>query len=110
MGRSATGRRQRTRAMQGIDQSGKVNRALWLLAEGMKRLKGRSGRGAARPFSCQRYQGQKKRQRLALAFPHSLLACGGASNDPFDPGSLRTAVQAAFAEQKVSSSGVACDS
>jgi len=37
--RSATGRRQRTRAIQGIDQNVKVNRALWLLAEGMKQLK-----------------------------------------------------------------------
>ena len=37
--RSATGRRQRTRPIQGIDQNVKVNRALWLLAEGMKQLK-----------------------------------------------------------------------
>lgn len=37
--RSATGRRQRTRAIQGIDQNVKINRALWLLAEGMKQLK-----------------------------------------------------------------------
>ncbi|MHB1692251.1 MAG: DUF932 domain-containing protein [Thiomonas sp.] len=40
MGRSANGRRQRTRPIQGIDQNVKVNRALWLLAEGMKQLKG----------------------------------------------------------------------
>ena len=39
MGRSANGHRQRTRPIQGIDQNVKVNRALWLLAEGMKRLK-----------------------------------------------------------------------
>ena len=39
MGRSANGHHQRTRPIQGIDQNVKVNRALWLLAEGMKRLK-----------------------------------------------------------------------
>ena len=38
--RSANGRRQRTRPVQGIDQNVKVNRALWILAEEMKRLKG----------------------------------------------------------------------
>ena len=35
----ANGRRNRTRAIQGIDQNVKVNRALWILAEEMKRLK-----------------------------------------------------------------------
>lgn len=39
LGRGANGRRQRTRPIQGIDQNIKVNRALWLLAEGMQRLK-----------------------------------------------------------------------
>lgn len=39
-GRSATGRRQQTRPIQGIDQNVKMNRALWMLAEGMKQLKG----------------------------------------------------------------------
>lgn len=39
-GRSANGRRQRTRGVQGIDQNVKLNRALWLLADGMRRLKG----------------------------------------------------------------------
>src|SRR3569833_3393092 len=38
--RTANGRRNRTRAIQGIDQNVKVNRALWILAEEMKRLKG----------------------------------------------------------------------
>ena len=38
-GRSATGRTTRTRPVQGIDQDVKLNRALWLLAEGMRRLK-----------------------------------------------------------------------
>lgn len=38
-GRNANGHRQRTRPIQGIDQNVKVNRALWLLAEGMKQLK-----------------------------------------------------------------------
>lgn len=38
--RTANGRRQHTRAVQGIDQNVKVNRALWLLAEEMRRLKG----------------------------------------------------------------------
>ena len=38
-GRNANGQRQRTRPIQGIDQNVKVNRALWLLAEGMKQLK-----------------------------------------------------------------------
>jgi hypothetical protein len=37
--RSASGRRQHTRAVQGIDQSVKLNRALWVLAEGMQKLK-----------------------------------------------------------------------
>ena len=39
MGRSTNGRRQRTRAVQGIDQNLRLNRALWLLADGMQRLK-----------------------------------------------------------------------
>jgi hypothetical protein len=38
--RSANGRRQRTRAVEGIDQNMKLNRALWMLAEEMRRLKG----------------------------------------------------------------------
>jgi hypothetical protein len=37
--RMANGRRNRTRAIHGIDQNVKVNRALWILAEEMKRLK-----------------------------------------------------------------------
>lgn len=37
--RTSNGRRQSTRAVQGIDQNIKVNRALWLLAEEMQRLK-----------------------------------------------------------------------
>jgi|SRR5579862_1109486 len=40
LGRSANGRRQRTRPVQGIDQNVRLNRALWLLAEGMRQLKG----------------------------------------------------------------------
>ena len=39
-GRNANGRRQRTRPVQGIDQSVRLNRALWLLADGMRQLKG----------------------------------------------------------------------
>lgn len=38
-GRAASGRRQRTRPVQGIDQNVRLNRALWLLAEGMHQLK-----------------------------------------------------------------------
>ncbi|WP_446027539.1 DUF932 domain-containing protein [Lelliottia amnigena] len=38
-GHSANGHRQRTRPVQGIDQSVRLNRALWLLAEGMRQLK-----------------------------------------------------------------------
>lgn len=38
-GRSATGKRVTTREVQGIDQSIKLNRALWVLAEGMRKLK-----------------------------------------------------------------------
>ena len=38
-GRAASGRRQRTRAVQGIDANLRLNRALWLLAEGMRQLK-----------------------------------------------------------------------
>jgi hypothetical protein len=39
-GRTATGRRMRTRPVQGIDQNVKLNRALWMLAEEMRRIKG----------------------------------------------------------------------
>lgn len=38
-GQGANGRRQRTRPVHGIDQNVRLNRALWLLAEGMRRLK-----------------------------------------------------------------------
>ena len=37
--RTASGRRARTRAVTGIDQGVKLNRALWMLAEGMRQLK-----------------------------------------------------------------------
>ena len=37
--RSANGRRQQTRPVQGIDQNIRLNRALWLLADGMRQLK-----------------------------------------------------------------------
>ena len=37
--RNAAGRRTRTREVQGVDQSVKINRALWLLADEMKKLK-----------------------------------------------------------------------
>jgi hypothetical protein len=39
MGRSASGRSQRTRPVRGIDQNIRLNRALWLLAEGLRQLK-----------------------------------------------------------------------
>ena len=39
VGRSATGKRSRTREVKGIDQSVKLNRALWLLADEMRKLK-----------------------------------------------------------------------
>jgi len=38
-GRSATGKVMRTREVQGIDQNIKLNRALWVLAEEMRRIK-----------------------------------------------------------------------
>ena len=38
-GRAANGRRQRTRPVQGIDTNLRLNRALWLLADGMRQLK-----------------------------------------------------------------------
>ncbi len=38
-GRSAHGRRQSTRPVLGIDQNLRLNRALWMLAEGMQQLK-----------------------------------------------------------------------
>ncbi|WP_247351196.1 DUF932 domain-containing protein [Ralstonia pseudosolanacearum] len=38
-GRTANGRRQSTRPVQGIDQNIRLNRALWLLADGMRALK-----------------------------------------------------------------------
>lgn len=38
-GRSANGKRTTTRPVQGIDQNVKLNRALWVLAEEMRRLK-----------------------------------------------------------------------
>ncbi|WP_025807854.1 DUF932 domain-containing protein [Pseudomonas chlororaphis] len=37
--RTANGRLQRTREVQGIDQNVRLNRALWMLAEGMRQLK-----------------------------------------------------------------------
>lgn len=39
-GTSASGRRTRTRAVTGVTQDVKLNRALWVLAEGMRELKG----------------------------------------------------------------------
>ncbi|EXF95915.1 hypothetical protein HK44_021385 [Pseudomonas fluorescens HK44] len=38
-GRTANGHHQRTRPVQGIDQSVRLNRALWLLADGLRQLK-----------------------------------------------------------------------
>lgn len=38
-GRTATGQRRTTRSVQGIDNDIKLNRALWLLADGMAKLK-----------------------------------------------------------------------
>jgi Domain of unknown function (DUF932) len=38
-GRATTGRRARTRAVQGIDQNVKLNRALWVLATEMRKLR-----------------------------------------------------------------------
>ncbi len=38
-GRSTNGRQQRTRPVQGIDRNVRLNRALWLLAEGLRKLK-----------------------------------------------------------------------
>ncbi|MDR9836770.1 DUF932 domain-containing protein [Herbaspirillum huttiense] len=38
-GRATNGRRQSTRPVQGIDQNIRLNRALWLLADGMRALK-----------------------------------------------------------------------
>ena len=40
LGRGATGRRMRTRPVLGIEQNVKLNRALWMLAEEMRRLTG----------------------------------------------------------------------
>ncbi|MEO6563084.1 MAG: hypothetical protein ABIN99_08575 [Nitrosospira sp.] len=38
-GRSRNGRTTTTRAVNGIDQNVKINRALWVLAEEMRKLK-----------------------------------------------------------------------
>lgn len=38
-GRSASGRRQQTRPVQGIDSDVRLNRALWMLADGLRQLK-----------------------------------------------------------------------
>lgn len=38
-GRSANGRRQQTRPVQGIDSDVRLNRALWMLADGLRELK-----------------------------------------------------------------------
>lgn len=38
-GRATNGRRQRTRPVQGIDQNLRLNRALWMLADGLRQLK-----------------------------------------------------------------------
>ena len=37
--RTTTGKRTRTREVQGIDQHLKLNRALWVLADEMRKLK-----------------------------------------------------------------------
>jgi len=37
--RTANGRQRQTRPVQGIDQNVRLNRALWLLAEGLRQLK-----------------------------------------------------------------------
>jgi len=37
--RAANGRQQHTRPVQGIDQNVRLNRALWLLADGLRQLK-----------------------------------------------------------------------
>jgi hypothetical protein len=39
-GRSAQGKRMQTRPVQGIDRGVSLNRALWMLAEEMRKLKG----------------------------------------------------------------------
>ena len=39
LGRSANGRRQTTRPVQGIDQDLRLNRSMWLLADGLRQLK-----------------------------------------------------------------------
>ena len=39
-GRSSSGKAMRTREVQGIDQNIKLNRALWVLAEEMRKIKG----------------------------------------------------------------------
>ena len=39
-GRNRAGRNTTTRPVNGIDQNVKLNRALWVLAEEMRRLKG----------------------------------------------------------------------
>ncbi|MER0630259.1 DUF932 domain-containing protein [Pseudomonas aeruginosa] len=39
LGRGGNGRRQRTRPVQGIEQDLRLNRALWLLADGLRQLK-----------------------------------------------------------------------
>ena len=44
-GRSANGRRQSTRPVQGIDQNLRLNRALWLLADGMRSFEHHCVRG-----------------------------------------------------------------
>lgn len=38
-GRSANGHRHSTRAVQGIDSDIRLNRALWLLADGLRQMK-----------------------------------------------------------------------
>ena len=38
-GRTANGRQRQTRPVQGIDQNLRLNRALWLLADGLRQLK-----------------------------------------------------------------------
>ena len=39
LSQTSTGRRQRTKPVQGIDQSVRLNRALWMLADGLRKLK-----------------------------------------------------------------------
>src|SRR3989344_936433 len=87
--RTATGRRHSTRPLQGIDQNVKINRALWMLAEGMKRRKAgpaESGGGLIAPSTMKAHStaegGHASQAAARPSVPSLRAAAAGATRPP----------------------------